>query len=73
MNLERWLRKHNMETKQFALIVGCARHVLWKVKREKPVSPNICKKIFFATSGHVRPVAGNRVGRPTTRKILKDV
>ena len=34
MELERWLRKNNMETNELARLSGCTRQVIWKVKKK---------------------------------------
>jgi hypothetical protein len=35
MELERWLRKNNMETNELARLSGCTRQVIWKAKRNE--------------------------------------
>lgn len=53
LNMEKFLRKKNMQTSDFAKIIGCSRQVIWKVKKRIPVSHRIAQKILEATKGEV--------------------
>jgi hypothetical protein len=53
MNLETWLRKRNMTTKQFTEMVGCSRPVIWKVKKGLTVSPQIAHRIQELTNDQI--------------------
>ena len=37
MELERWLRKNNMETNELARLSGCTRQVIWKAKKYETI------------------------------------
>jgi hypothetical protein len=67
MELERWLRKNNMETNQLARLIGCTRQVIWKVKRNETVDEDTAQKIYFITGGQVKPIARSK-GRPKKDK-----
>ena len=54
-DLEKWLKKRSMTTKKFALLVGCSRVVIWKVKRGMGVCPYFAKKIYEITEGEIKP------------------
>ena len=53
MNLETWLRKRNMTTKQFTEMVGCSRPVIWKAKKGLTISPQIAERIQKITNGQI--------------------
>lgn len=63
MELERWLRKNNMETNELARLSGCTRQVIWKVKRNETIDVDTAQKIYFITGGQVKPVSRPK-GRP---------
>lgn len=63
MELERWLRKNNMETNELARLSGCTRQVIWKVKKNEPIVDETAQKIYFITGGQVKPVSRSK-GRP---------
>jgi hypothetical protein len=66
MELERWLRKNNMETNELARLSGCTRQVIWKAKRNETIDEETAQKIYFITGGQVKP-ASRAKGRP--RKV----
>jgi len=63
MELERWLRKHNMETNELARLSGCTRQVIWKAKKNETIDEETAQKIYFITGGQVKPVSRSK-GRP---------
>jgi hypothetical protein len=63
MELERWLRKNNMETNELARLSGCTRQVIWKAKRNETIDEETAQKIYFITGGQVKP-ASRAKGRP---------
>ncbi len=63
MELERWLRKNNMETNELARLSGCTRQVIWKVKKNETIDEETAQKIYFITGGQVKP-ASRAKGRP---------
>lgn len=64
MELERWLRKNNMETTEFAARIGCTRKTIWKIKAGLKVDSIIAKKVYFVTGGAVSPQVTTNRGRP---------
>ena len=63
MELERWLRKNNMETNELARLSGCTRQVIWKVKKNETIDDDTAQKIYFITGGQVKPASRSK-GRP---------
>ena len=62
MDLESWIRKHNMVTKDFMKQVGCSKFVILKAKRGEAISPKFAAKIYELTSGEVI-IKTEKVGR----------
>lgn len=60
-DLEKWLRKKNMSTTDFAKIVGCSRPTLLFVKRGIAISAIIALKIHKATDGDVLPITRDSI------------
>lgn len=64
-DLEIWLRKNNMTTNSFAVLVNCSRQVIWKVKKNIPIDSKIAKRIQevtnFLVSPQVQPVGNHRL------------
>jgi hypothetical protein len=54
-DLEKWIRKKAMTTKNFAELVGCSRTVIWKVKHDLPICPLYANRIIEITGGEVNP------------------
>lgn len=54
-DLEMWLRKKHMATKQFVEMVGCSRAVIHCVKNGITICPKFAKKIMEITNGEVIP------------------
>lgn len=71
MELERWLRKNNMETNELARLSGCTRQVIWKVKKNETIDEETAQKIYFITGGKVKPLSRPK-GRPKKEKTKKD-
>ena len=71
MELERWLRKNNMETNELARLSGCTRQVIWKVKKNEPIVDETAQKIYFITGGQVKPVSRSK-GRPRKGRSKMD-
>lgn len=69
IQLERWLRKNNMETNELARLAGCSRQVIWKIKNNETVDNETAEKITFITGGQVKPLARAK-GRPRKMKAL---
>ncbi|MBX9922916.1 MAG: hypothetical protein K2Y01_02285 [Rhabdochlamydiaceae bacterium] len=63
MELERWLRKNNMETNELARLSGCTRQVIWKAKKNETIDDETAQKIYFITGGQVKPASRSK-GRP---------
>ena len=63
MELERWLRKNNMETNELARLSGCTRQVIWKVKKNETIDDETAQKNYFITGGQVKPTSRSK-GRP---------
>ncbi len=70
MELERWLRKHNMETNELARLSGCTRQVIWKAKKNETIDEETAQKIYFITGGQVKPVSRSK-GRPKKAHLLQ--
>ena len=71
MELERWLRKNNMETNELARLSGCTRQVIWKVKKNETIDDVTAQKIYFITGGQVKPAARAK-GRPRKNRSKTD-
>ncbi len=54
-DLESWLRKKHMATKQFVEMVGCSRAVIHYVKNDWQICSKFAKKIIEITNGEVVP------------------
>lgn len=54
-DLEKWLRKKHMATKEFVDMVGCSRAVIYYVKNDWTICPRFAKKIIEITNGEVVP------------------
>lgn len=52
-DLELWLRKNNMTTKEFCKLIDCSTFVTWKIKNGKRVREYTAKKILEITKGEV--------------------
>ena len=72
MELERWLRKNNMETNELARLTGCTRQVIWKAKKNETIDEETAQKIHFITGGQVKPVSRSK-GRPKKKSLQKAV
>lgn len=62
MDLETWIRKHNIVTKDFIKLVGCSKFVIWKAKKGEAISPKFAAKIYELTNGQVI-IKTEKVGR----------
>lgn len=55
-DLDKWLRKRNIRTKDFRIKVGCSTFVIWKVKHGLKIRPKYADIIAELTNNEVIPI-----------------
>ncbi len=55
-DLEKWLRKNNLSTKDFCQIIGCSRFVAWKIKNGLVICEDFSQRVRELTDQNVNPL-----------------
>lgn len=55
MELQQYLREHNVKPSDFAQEIGVRRGAIWRYGQGRIPSPEIMVRIYYATNGAVTP------------------
>lgn len=67
-DMEKWLRRENISTTDFAKRVGCSRNIIYKVKDQVGICKKFAEKIKALTNGEINPLI-SAVGRSPKLKL----